>query len=403
MPLTDDYEIERLTRKIVPPVGMRTIYQPGAEGFLEKDLTATPNAPRKTAVPESDQARLEDLERMNPTPITGMPTYGGGMSTMTFGNREYTMPTGAMNEAIAGVPPNTEIGSPKYTIPDEWTQRFDQAIRGITETSPEIETLRRQARGFDLPPGQSYGRQRYAAQRALVDIETNRRNAIASLAHNLTNLMVEPSKFARDIYGKQLEYGLGRERLGLENERLRLLGRRAAIEELELPWKMETEARKPTETVTGIGEGGERILYNWNPETKQYGVMTRGALPIETTREGKIVDPATGKILYQGEGGKFNEELGKLAYKSFLDEIKQISGEIKPDEEKTSAMLNARKRLSETLTQLGLKDVLPSQAIPTGSSKVPNLDEFRRVVKQKYPQASDEDILFEYQRAYGGR
>jgi len=241
----------------------------------------------------------------------------------------------------------------------------------------------------------------------------------------MADFMLEPSKFAKDIWTKELEAGLGERRLGLEE-------RKFALEEEKLPWligQMGRRAEQAPATVTGVGERGEKILYQWNPEERKFQEISRGATPVSVGKEGKLVSPTTGEVLYQsaeGPGVGLKESFAKMTFKSYLDEMKQIAKEYERDEmgitdpKKREKMLTergkketkAREKLAEQMGEFGYKDFFGKgvakegrTAVPgiAGPSYVPSLEDFINRVAPLYPKATREQIEKEYQKRYGAK
>jgi hypothetical protein len=343
----EEYDVGRETRKMIPPVGVRTAFRPGAEGMLEKDLGA----------PQREREALPVKSTLTP----GVPE-AGNFSWENVGGKDYYIPGGGVSSAIAGVeaPSPPGVGT---NIPSEWKMRFDEAIAGLTTPSPELTTLRNQAQGYSLPMGKAGRQTQIEAVKALSQVEGHRKTALNQLADTMANLMMKPQEFAKDIWGKQLEYNLGQRKTGIAE-------RGVALEEALLPERIAALREKAPETTTGYGPGGERILYGWNPQKRTWDVMTQGALPVEVAQGSSLVNPATGELIHEGKGSKFQDQLGQLAYKGYLDELKGIEKQYEGlvDEksltEKAFLQQRAYQNMINSMRETGHENVFQSNALP---------------------------------------
>lgn len=407
-------DVSNIVKTLIPPVGMRTSYYPGEGGFAERDLTQptgpgglVSNAAININAPGGAQSRLAQLE----SSPTNIPTSGYGQ--LDLGGRSYSMPPAAIAGAInAGIGGGPSMGAPKYGIPDEMMTRFDDAIKAITGPSETTDLIKMQAQGFGLGmggrriPGGGYEpNPRLAASSALAHIEGLKRQAASHLAGTLSALMMDPNKFAQNIYATQTG-------LASETEKNRLLGRKVAIEETESPYKMRKMAGQAPETVSGMGPGGERVTLGWDPDKQTWTTLTKGAVPVGIHEGERLIDPTTGKVMAEGNTRtRFQENLGQIAFKSFYDELKDVHEKNplpRPDTKPITAkqMLERRSRaesevqdkFSKQMQQLGYGDMFKTGGGATGS-----WDQFKAVNAPKYPNATEDQLRYEYNRIYGGR
>src|SRR4030042_329358 len=159
---------------------------------------------------------------------------------------------------------------------------------------------------------------RIGATKALGDIEGMKRNAAANLAHTLSGLMMEPSKFNRDVFRTSVEQNLGQQNINIS-------GRRTAVEEAKAPWEIKRLGMTAPETTVGMGPGGEKVTLGWNPKEKKWNTLTKGALPVGVHEGETLVDPMTGETIGKGgEKSRFKENLGQIAFKDYAAEMKAI-------------------------------------------------------------------------------
>lgn len=378
----EDYEVKKIVKNMTPPVGVRTDYVPGQDGFLRQSYRAPgteyslqPPRPEGVAV-GGEQNRLEELENVNLNPSAGIPP----------------MPTQAVN--VGG--PNAT--APTMNIPDEWKLKFDEAIAGLTAPSPELTILRNQAQGFGLPMGKLGRVGQVAASKALSEIEMNRKTAMTHLANTMATLMIKPSEFAKDIWGKQLEHGLGQRKLGI-------MERGQALEEALLPEKMAAIREKAPDTATGLGPGGEKILYGWNPDKRTWDVMTRGALPVDVAPGYSVINPATKEVLFEGKGSKVSDQMTTLAYKEYAKKLKGIE-----DKYGLSAMgvsagkkeeLDKARAVEERQAFEDFQNNLRQFGHGEFAQNRPSFSQLKAAAKAQGSKMSDEDLLEYYQEKYG--
>jgi len=383
----EEYPVGKVVKNMTLPVGMRTDYFPGQGGFLEKDLSRTVGQERGLQPPRAEgvavggeQARLEELENAT-------------------ANIPQT-PTQAIN--IGGSAPSTGTGNvetPNMGIPAEWKMRFDEAIAGLTAPSPELSTLRNQAQGYGLPMGRAGRQGQMLASRALSEIETNRKTALTHLANTMANLMMKPAEFQKDVWGKQLEYGLGQQKLGIAE-------RGQALEEALLPEKMAAIRERAPGIATGLGPGGEKVLYGWDPEKGGWNEMTRGASPIEVGPGYSVVNPTTGRAIYEGKGSKVGDSLATQAYKVYSNKLKAIentyglstmgaTGEkkVEKDEARAQEERQALQEFQISLQRFGHGEL----ARPNG----PSLEQFKAAGRARGSQMTDDDLEEYYNKHYG--
>lgn len=353
-----DYDISRIVKRMFSPsTGSGERYVPGKEN---PETTQKPSAAVDLNAPGGAQARLEWLESVYPS----RPGRQDALSTY---------PSSAI-PALSSTPQER----PRYGIPSEMQSYFDEAIKTVTGKSPEIELLKNRAQGYGLGMvfGKDAAKLQSEASRSLADIENTRRNAIAHLSNTMAALMMEPSRFTRDIYGKELEYDLTGRKEAL----------RGALEERKLGIEEAREARLGREapaTALGLGERGEKKLFGWDPETKSWTVISKGALPVEVGEGNRLIDPLSGKVL--GEGGKksrLRETLATTAFKSYADQMKAIEEKYSligiEDEKKIEAKKKAKaeaenaawERLAAQMEKLGYGDMFPTGG---GAINVPTI------------------------------
>lgn len=332
-----------------------TAYRPGPEGFLQKDLTQPAGGPPRESpaidlsTPAGPQRRLEQFGATQPQTGTGvLPVQG----------------------ATEPYPPlsDTRIGSggpavPKYQIPDDMRAYFDQAISTITSPSDDTKYLKNMSQGFGLigmSPKEA-AKARMGATQALAQIEGIKRNAATNLASTLSGLMTDPSKFNLDIFGKQLQYDLGRRGQDIAS-------RRTAVDEMKAPWEIQKMRGQAPDTAKGRGPAGEDILFGWDPEKQTWGEMSRGGvLPVGVPEGGKLVHPTTGKVIAEGgEKRRFQENLGQVAFRGYENAMKAIDEDslykTKP-ELKEEAQKAAWKRLQDTMKRLGYGDMFDDEGV----------------------------------------
>jgi hypothetical protein len=379
----EDYQVKKVVKDMAgPPVGVRTDYFPGQGGYLTRDLSTTVGQERSLQPPRSEGvavggelARLEQFENttVNLPQVPGQAINLGGS----------TPPVGAN-------------GPPSMDIPTEWKMRFDEAIAGLTAPSQELTTLRNQAQGYGLPMGKAGRQGQLLASKALSEIEMNRKTALTHLANTMATTMMKPAEFQKDIWGKQLEHGLGQRKLGI-------MERGQTLEEALLPEKMAAIREKAPDTATGYGPGGERILYGWNPGKKDWNVLTKGALPVEVGTA--LVDPTSGKALYEGKGSKVSDQMTTLAYKEYSKRLKAIEdkyglsamglGAGKKEEMDKTRVAEERQAFEEfqnNLKQFGHGEFAQNR---------PSFPQLKAAAKAQGSKMSDEDLLAYYQEKYG--
>lgn len=289
-------DVSNIVKTLIPPVGMRTSYYPGEGGFAERDLTqpAGPSGPApRTAV---------DIGNLGTPAPTGVSTSNAPSGRIDLAGSSYYMPPAAIAEAVnTGTGGGTSMGAPKYGIPDEMMMRFDDAIKAITGPSDVTDLIKMQAQGFGLGmggrriPGGGYEpNPRLVASNALAQIEGVKRQAISHVANSLSSLMMDPNKFAREIYGTQMQYAT-------EAEKNRLLGRGVAINEALMPFQARKMAGQAPETVSGTGPGGEKTLFGWDPDKQTWTTISKGAVPVGIPEGGTLVNPITGEVISKGE------------------------------------------------------------------------------------------------------
>jgi hypothetical protein len=380
----EDYKIRNVVRDMTRPVGMRTDYEPGLDGFLRRDLSRTVGQERGLQPPRAEgvavggeQARLEQFENAT----ANLPQA----------------PTQAIN--LGGSTPTSNTGTPSMDIPMEWTMRFDEAIAGLTTPSPELTTIRNQAQGYGLPMGKAGRQGQILASRALAEIEMNRKTSLTHLANTMATMMMKPAEFQKDIWGKQLEYGLGQRKLGI-------MERGQAVEEALLPEKMAAIREKAPDTVTGLGPGGEKILYGWDPEKRSWKEMTKGALPVEVGPGHSVVDPSTGKALYEGKGSKVSDTMTTQSYKVYSDRLKAIENKYglsamgvsrekksEMDEARASEERQAFREFQTNLRRFGHGEFAQSNR--------PSLDQLKAAAKAQGSRMSDDELGEYYNERYG--
>jgi len=385
----DEYKIKNIVRDMSPPVGMRTDYYPGQGGSLGKDLSTTVGQERSlrppsavNVAPGEEQSRLNTLEY-------NYPTGYGTTSSMT---------TSALPVSEATPPDVNRMTG----VADEWKMKFDDTIRALTEPNENSGMLRNMAQGYGLPMGAMGRKGQVLAAQALKDIEINRKTALSHLANTMANLMMKPGEMQKDIWGKQLEYDLGRRRTGVAEQAL-------AWEKEKFPIEMGQKA--PT-TAVGVDEEGNKQLFSWNKEGGKWDVLSKGkALPIDLKEDERLVDPYTGKVLTEAKGGgKTGGKLSELAFREYMQELKRIEDKYGLSElgspKKTAEMKaqrateeqNAYKTMTQRLSQFG-----HPQFAGGAVGKLPNREDFHRKVQAMYPDATPDQIDYEYMRAYGGR
>lgn len=285
------------------------------------------------------------------------------------------MPPAAIAEAVnAGTGGGTSTGAPKHGITDEMMARFDDAIKAITGPSETTDLIKMQAQGYGLGMG---GRRirgggyepnpRLVASAALANIEGAKKQAISHVANAISNLMMDPNKFAQEIYGTQM-------RSASEQERNRLLGRKTAVDEALLPYQIRETMMKAPQTVAGFGPGGEHILSGWDPDKQTWTTISKGAVPVGIPEGGTLVNPLTGEVISKGEEKKQTQgRLAQLSWKSYEDELKAIhdpmnlsfgiTDKMKPDEvekrkqAKAKAEMSAWNTLTIKMEKLGYGDM----------------------------------------------
>lgn len=385
-----DYDISKIVKGMIP-VGAKTVYQPGQEGFLEQDLTQPAGT---TPTPKAT-----DLATPSNPPITPM-TRGalpieneGGYQNFKVGGTEYRLPASAITSAISDSTGGTQ-GPPKYQIPTDMMSYFDDVVKTLTGKSQDAEQLRSMSQGFGLiglGPKES-AQMRLGATKALENLEGIKRNAAANLAHTLSYLMTEPSKFNLGMYGKQLEYDLGRRGAGVAE-------RKTAIEEMKAPGEIKKLGMTAPDTIAGIGPSGEKLTMSWNPEEGKWETISKGALPIGVHEGETLINPSTGETIGKGgEKTRFKENLGQIAFKTYADELKKIEDDLRymisdgtPEDKKesiTKAKIEAQGqawgRLQDTMKRLGYGDMFENK--PSGP----------------VPQRNPEETIEEYLKRTGG-
>jgi hypothetical protein len=285
-------------------------------------------------------------------------------------------------------------------IPNEWKLRFDEAIAGLTAPSPELTTLRNQAQGYGLPMGKLGRQGQIMASKALSEIEMNRKTAVSHLARTMTDLMLKPQEYAKDIWGKQLEHGLGEKKLGI-------MERGAALEEQLLPERIAALKDKAPHTATGVGPGGEKVLYGWDPETKRWNEMTRGALPVEVGAGEALVDPTRPeKAIYENKSSKVSDTMTTQAQKEYAKRKKAIEDKygmsaMGVSDQKRAEMEDARAaeegqawdEYQENLRQYGHPEF--------AASNRPSFAKLKTAAKAQGSKMSDTDLWKYYQDKYG--
>lgn len=354
----DEYKIKNIVRDITTPK-LITEYAPGKEGFLQPTFsTVGQERSRKpptalSIAPGEEQSRLEQLEYYHPE---------------GYGTTAPTSPMSALPIGATTAPDLTQTTG----VADEWKTKFDETVRTLGEPSRELEMLRNMAQGFGLPMGRAGREARTAAVQALKDIETNRRTALTSLAQTMTQLIMKPAEMQKDIWGKQLEHGLG--------------SRRAALEEQRLAWEKE---RFP------MMEAGKKA-----PAT---AVDTAVSTAPWRVREGEtLIDPTTGKVIYEGKhGSKLPDKLSELAYRDYTRELKEIDEDIllKPEQQEERRQ-KAYEKMQKQFERFGRSEFAGGAV---GEGEVPSREAFRQKVKAMYPNATPEQIDYEYEKAYGGK
>lgn len=348
-----DYDVSKIVGNMVnPPVGATTVYRPGNEGFLQKDLTnPAGTSPQAMPVESNPQARLAQLESRTPA--------GGGVLPTSPG--PITIPSPATGPGEA----------PKYQVPGDMMNYFDDVVKTLTGSSSEAAHLKNISQGFGLigMNPKDAAAARISATKSLADIEGLKRNAAANLAHTLSYLMTEPSKFNLNLFGKQLDYDINRRTADVAS-------RRAGVEEMKAPWEIKKLGMTAPETTTGISPSGEKVTYAWEPESGKWRELTKGALPIGVREGENLVNPVTGETVGKGgEKSRFKENLGQVAFKSYEKELENIENDLrfqvnegmKPDKRKqvVAAKAGAQKgawaRLQDSMKRLGYGDMFGEQ------------------------------------------
>jgi len=215
----------------------------------------------------------------------------------------------------------------------------------------------------------------------------------------MANLMMKPAEFQKDVWGKQLEYGLGQQKLGIAE-------RGQALEEALLPEKMAAIRERAPGIATGLGPGGEKVLYGWDPEKGGWNEMTRGASPIEVGPGYSVVNPTTGRAIYEGKGSKVGDSLATQAYKVYSNKLKAIentyglstmgaTGEkkVEKDEARAQEERQALQEFQISLQRFGHGEL----ARPNG----PSLEQFKAAGRARGSQMTDDDLEEYYNKHYG--
>jgi hypothetical protein len=395
-----DDDISKIVRGMVPPIGATSVYRPDEQGYLNKDLTnpaGTSPAPQ-TAVdltaPNAAQQRLEQFESQPSTRIN-IPQYNNNGPS-----------------AVPGVSAASNIEKPKYGIPGDMMDYFDNVVKTLTGPSQEVERLRTISQGYGLM-GMSQkdaAIARVSATKSLGDIEGMRRSAAAHLAQTLSGLMTDPSKFAANIYGKELEYDIGRRGADVAS-------RRAAVEEMKAPWEARKLSMAGPETAMGINEQGEKVTMGWNPNENKWDILTKGAVPLGVREGETFINPVTKEVIAQGSE---KTRLKETFIKSYADALQQLERDTllnmnlgSPNEKvrqqaierKRLAQEGIRDRLLESLKSIGYTN--PGEAVGIGPNAPtqarPSWEQFMAANAPKYPQATQDQLRYEYDKIYGGR
>jgi len=359
------YDISNIVKQMVPPVGARALYQPGEEGFAERDLTQPAGGtPPRQAINLSSTAgpqdRLTQLES----------TYPGGAGALPVMDERPSA------SSVSPISTDT-AGAPKYQVPQDMMSYFDDVVKTLTGSSQNVDQLRNMSQGFGLiglGPKEA-AQARIGATKALADVEGMKRNAAANLAHTLSYLMTDPSKFNMGVWGKQLEYNLGNRGAGVSE-------RKMAVEEAKAPWEIQRLGMTAPDTTVGIGPGGEKVTLGWNAKERKWDTLTKGALPVGVHEGETLVDPMTGETIGKGgEKSRFKENLGQIAFKSYADELKKIEDDLRfmvsdsASEPKKQSIMKAKgeaqagawARLQDTMKRLGYGEMFadnPATPVP---------------------------------------
>lgn len=372
-------EFQKTTTDTLASTGNIPQYAPGPYSPTTPSTPATTTTPTPTLTP---QQRLEQLEATSPTPApTGiLPLSGmGAYETRKIGGTEYRGPA----SILYPTPPTSRTQQP-YQLPDDIKGYFDETIRGIMQPTKNEERLRNQAQGFGIPMG-VYGAEN-AARGTLAQIEKSRRDNLTQLASTLSHLMTEPGRFNIEAMRNEIARQRG------ETE-----ARVADISERRLISETEREGRKAPQTVGGY-EGLEHVTKTWNPETRQWETVSRGALPISVGKEHDIINPQTGGVIRRGsaEGGKFKESLGLVAYKSYYDQLEKIENDpFMTDEQKAIGRNRAGTNLIAQMKRLGHGDIFST------SANQPSIEGFIQAARQQGSKMSDEDLQKAFREKYG--
>jgi hypothetical protein len=260
-----------------------------------------------------------------------------------------TMPTMAPSAAFPGIG-----GAPVYKLPSEWESRFNEVLREVIEPGKDIEQLRLMAQGIGLPAGKSQ-QYRQLAAKELAKAEGERRRSIASLAGSLTQLMLEPSRFAERQFERMLGYGERMAGLGLRGKELGLKGeifraREKALEEA------------PAKTFEALTPEGTKQVLQWNRETKAYEPIAEGMAPV-TLRKGQYaVSPMTQKVIAGMEEGLPTTEMAKTVHSEYVKKRSKLSGEygLKDINVRTDKEVEAYNEMASGMESLGFsKKTLP--------------------------------------------
>jgi hypothetical protein len=311
-----------------PPIGYKTNYAPGEEGFQTR-MQGAPAPITDVNAPGGAQARLEALESAYPSGMPGPSMTGPGMTTETIGGREYRLPGSVFTSSRAGAalpfPSSSEAafpgisGAPVYKIPPEYEAKFNDVLREVMEPGRDIEELRAAAQGMRGGPGESY-KSRPLALKLLAEAEGNRRRSIAGLADSLTKMMLAPSKFYEQQFEAMLGYG---EKMAGHGVKEREIGLNAQIE------RERTRAIEegPSKTVEGFTPEGMQQTLAWDRETQTYKPIpgSEGMRAMALGEGESVISPMTGKtIVSGGEKGSPKKENARSAYNQYLKTVEGL-------------------------------------------------------------------------------